>query len=74
MIDSLQSWNGCFNSGRVISVSASLPNNVNTSKSISTLLIYSFAISDMQTGKQLSQVAYPQLISEAAHATLLSCK
>jgi len=43
--------------GRIISVSASLPNNVDTSRSITFHYNYvSFAVSDMQMGKQLSQV------------------
>jgi len=37
---SLQKWKGCFNSGRVIPIAASLPKNVNTSKSITLLVHY----------------------------------
>jgi len=36
----LQKWKVCFNSSRIISVAASLPNNVNTSKSIILLVHY----------------------------------
>ena len=57
----LQKWKGCFNSlTQVTSVVAVLPNNANAQINYiaGPLYVSTFAISDMQMGKQLSTIKW----------------
>ena len=49
-------WKGCFNLGRIISVAASPPNNVNTSRLI-TLLVHYRSPLQFQTCRRVNNKA-----------------